>query len=355
MNGSGARKWIVSFFALSLTVCLLLAGTAYLIDPFLQFRAKDHSYMLRGWFVDSGLIENYDYDTLIIGSSMVQNFDMDLFRKELGVKPLHIGMGAMNTKEIGELMNLAFDAGKARKYYICTDLYMFTTNAAESHYPPYLLQKDLLSRLRYLLSYEAWFRYIPVDTAFMALDALGVTLPLKYRYNRSIDRLEDWRLDFPVAGREAVLKNYVNKQYSVSDVKLENLWERMKTNIDRFLEGFEPGRGEYTFFFPPYSSLYWCNARNRGYFDVYLRARRYFTEQVALRGDAVYDFQGADCTADLDNYRDTTHYMPPVNDWMTKCFASGEYLVTPENERVLEDRLREITDRSMQEYAAILD
>lgn len=69
--------------------------------------------MLSGWFVGGGLIENYDYDTLIVGSSMTQNFDMDVFRNELGVKPLHVGLGGIRISEINELMYVAYNAEKA--------------------------------------------------------------------------------------------------------------------------------------------------------------------------------------------------------------------------------------------------
>lgn len=347
MNGSGAKRWIIAFFAFVLAVVLFLSAAAYVIDPFLQFRAKDDTYLLRGWFVDSGLVRNYDYDTLIIGSSMVQNFDMDLWRKKLGGKPLHIGMGAISAVEIGELMNIAYDSGKADKFFICVDQYLFSSDASVSHFPEYLLRNDILSRLRYMLSYEVWFRYIPVDIAFMALDLMGVALPEKYAEKKSIDRLGDWRLDFPpgTAGREAVLRYYQKGQFSVSAVDTENLDQRMKERIDRFLDSFSYERGEHVFFFPPYSSLFWCGAQSDGYFNAYMQVKRYFAEQAMRRGAAVYDFQGADCTVDLDNYRDATHFMPVVSDWIIDCFARGDYLMTRENISSLLDMVAENTDR----------
>ena len=353
MEGRHAGRWITSFFAVVLTVVLLLAGIAYLIDPFFQFRVKDNAYMLVGRFVSGGLIRNYDYDTLIIGSSMTQNFDMDVFRSELGVKPLHIGLGGISADETKRLVKAANDADKVKHYYICIDLSSFTSNAGENQCPEYLFRQDLLSRLRYLLSYEVWFRYVPVDTCFMALDRLGVSLPLKFSYSKSIDRLEDWRLDFPASkvGEKAVLDNYLNSRYSVSAVDIEDLYERMAINIDRFLAGFDFENAEYAFFFPPYSSLFWCEAQREGYFEAYLEAKRHFLEMTALKGVDTYDFQCAEITTDLENYKDTTHYLPEINDWMVKCFANGDYLVTQENIRQYQDRLMNNTDSFWNRYA----
>ena len=257
-----SRKWILGFFAIVLAAVLVLSVAAYAIDPFLQFRVKDNAYLLRGWFVDSGLIENYDYDTLIIGSSMVQNFDMELWREKLGGKPLHIGMGAITANEIGRLMDLAYEAGRADTYYICVDQYLLSSEADINHFPEHLLRKDLLSRLRYLLSYEV---------------------------------------------------------------------------------------------FPPYSSLFWCDARIDGYFNAYAQAKRYFAEEAAKRGAVVYDFQGADCTLDLDNYRDTTHYLPNVSDWMIGCFADSRYLVSRDNISVFLEQLTANTDRFRTENPDLFD
>ena len=85
MSRPNAKKWILAFFAMSLALMLFFSVTAWVIDPFFQFRVKDNAYLLRGWFVDSGLIRNYDYDILFLGSSMVQNFDMDLAREKSGI------------------------------------------------------------------------------------------------------------------------------------------------------------------------------------------------------------------------------------------------------------------------------
>ena len=355
MKQTGSRKWILGFFAAALIMLLLVSVLAYAVDPFFQFRVRDNSYLLNSWFVSSGLIENYDYDTLIIGSSMVQCFEMDDFRNKLGAKPLHVGLGGINQEEISRLTNLAYDTPQASRFYICVDLAFFTGNSEGNRYPEYLLNRDLLSRLRYLLSYEVCFRYVPVDLGLMAADRLGIRLPDKIEYSRSVDRLEDWRLDFPEVGKEAVLENYRNDRYSVSKVNLSGLSETMIANIDEFLASFDYERGKHVFFFPPYSSLFWCDAQESGYYSVYLQGKQYFIEKAEQYGAEVYDFQSDDLTTDLENYKDLTHYLPAVNSWMVDCFASGEYLVSTENEALYREKLTENTNRFREEYAYLFD
>lgn len=343
MKAEKSRKWIASFFACVLIIMLLLAGIAYIIDPFFQFRVRDNTYMLTGWFVAGGLIKNYDYDTLILGSSMAQNFDMDTFRNELGAKPLHIGLNAMRTSEINKLMETAYNAGKAKTYYICIDLPKLAEDPKDSRIAEHLLKKDIISKLKYLLSYEVWFRFIPIDISFMLLDCAHIDLPIKYAYSKSIDRLEDWRLDY-IFGEKVVLDDYRKGRFGVSTVDTEELYLRMTSHIDMFLEGFDFENGEYVFFFPPYSSLYWCVTQDGGYFDVYLRAKQYFVQQTEMVGATTYDFQFADFSTDLENYKDMTHYRPEINDWMVKCFANEEFIITNNNSRSFQEKLRENTN-----------
>lgn len=348
------QKWIVSFFAIVLAILITLSGLAYIVDPFFQFRIKDNSYLLNEWFVGSGLIKNYDYDTLILGSSMTQNFDMDLIREKLDSQPLHVGLGGVNSLELGELINLAYEANKAERYFVCVDMYAFTNDAETSRNPSYLLRNDVLSRFHYLLSYEPWFRYIPVDLSLITLDWMGVSLPPKFEYRRNIDKLGDWRMNFTF-GEEVVLKNYKSAKFSVSVVDTDNLYNRMIEHIDRYLSEFNFKNGQHIFFFPPYSSLYWCDAQDSGYFDSYLQAKRYFVKKATGYGATMYDFQCADFTTDLNNYKDTTHYTPEINNWMVDCFANLEYVITEQNSGEFQTKLTENTNSFRKAHAELFE
>ncbi len=98
-----------------LVLCLIFSLVVYAVDPFFQFRVRDNTYTLNGLYVSPGLIKNYDYDTLIIGSSMTQNFDMDQVREVLGVKPLHIGIGAMHARKCRSTLRLPIRSGRQKR------------------------------------------------------------------------------------------------------------------------------------------------------------------------------------------------------------------------------------------------
>lgn len=331
-----AKKWLLSFAAIVLAVVLLFSVTTFLVDPGFQFRVRDNTYLLNSRYVAPGLVKNQTYDTILIGSSMVQNFDMDHFETHLGGEALKIGVGGMNTAEMTELLNLAYTTGKAQRYYLCVDISYFQAQDASKN-RQYMFRNDILSRCRYFLSYETWLRYLPLGIASSALQAMDL-MPAGYAWMTNIDMLGDWSADFS-CGRDAVLENYRNNTYGVSSVDTDGLVDRMKANILTFFEQVDAERGEHIFIFPPYSALFWCRAQTNGYFDAYQEAKAYFSEMAIEVGCTVYDFQAAELILNLDNYRDLTHYGDHINDWMTEQIAAGEYRITQENSGAFRDLL----------------
>ena len=83
--------------------------------------------------------------------------------------------------------------------------------------------------------------------------------------------------------------------------------------------------------------------------------KKYFVEKALEKGVTVYDFQSIDFTLELDNYKDTTHYKPEINDYMTRCFATGEHVVTIENYAEYESKLIKMRNDFKQEYKELFE
>lgn len=329
-NAIPAKRWLIIFLSIFLAAVTVIGMTAYLVDPFYQFRYEDRTYFNNtAKFPGPGLVKNYEYDTLIVGSSMTQNFDMELFRQELGVEPLHIGIGGMGLDELLSYIMLCERTGKCDNYYIGIDQYMLT-DSIDFITPEYLFNDDPVSALRYLFSYESWFRYIPLDVVLSVISRMSVTMPDKLQQAKNIDYLGNWENDYTF-GEDVVIKNYLNNNYGVSSVETDDLYLRMTMQTDKLFEQLPGDKTRYRFFFPPYSVLFWYDAQNDGYIEEYLQIKQYFVEKAQMYGIEVYDFQSAEFVFDLNNYKDITHYSGEINDWMVQCFAQGLYLADNES------------------------
>ena len=343
------KKWLVIVISTA-AVFLLIAGLlTYVVDPFFQFRSRDEQYMIHQTYCSPGLIKTYDYDTILIGSSMSQNFDMDLFRSELGCNPLKIGIGGMSEDDQVEYIRLANRIGKADTYYLCIDISGYAAHSSPKTIK-YLMKDDPLSRIQYALSYESWFRFLPVDLAFTAVTKTGRPLPASYENRIKIDRLGYWGDQYEY-GEDIVLEGRESGAFRVSDIDTEDLYNRMKAGIDDYFSKLDLTNANYIFYFPPYSSLFWADAQSLGYFDACLDAAEYFVERAGEYGAVVFDFQAEDFTKDLNIYRDTTHYVPEINDLMTRCFASGENIVTASDYALHREKIIQNTEEFKNDYS----
>ncbi len=341
-----AKKWLTGLLALILSILVCLGIAAYLIDPYFAYRFRDDTYIISSQFAMPGIIKNADYDSAVIGSSMIQNFNMNSFRENLDCMPIKLSNGGISLTEMSKLYTLLKNEGKSQRYYFCLDLYLFSYHENEDNdrTPDYLTDDNYLNDYRYLLGYATWMRFIPVDLAYVAMDKLDISLPEKFSQSKKLDYLEDWSLD-AVIGQEAVIDDYLTGTHNVSSVDLNNLYDRMIQRADTFMQSIDLSDGDYTFFFPPYSALFWYTAESEGYFDTYLAVKSYMIEVLAEKENVkVYDFQNEEWIADLNNYCDMSHYGPDINEWMIDCFADGYCLIQASGSDERNSQLEQIVD-----------
>ena len=345
-----SAQWLRRFLALALAVLAVLAAAVYIIDPYYNYRAYDHKYKLDKIFSVPGVVKNYDYDAIVIGSSMTQNFDMDSFRQELGQNPIKATLGGITGKEISALFKLAQDSGHAQTYYICIDTSVLSSDSQEQRFPDYLMDFSLLNDYKYFWGYEAWMRFIPLNLGLLAADRLGIELPQRFNEARSIDLMGDWAYRYEFSADRVLNIYWESDNGAAINVDMAGISENALDNCDVFVDSLDLSRGDIVFFFPPYSSLLWYKMEKEGSLESTMELKRHFMELVdGYDNVRVFDFQGAEFTSDLDNYMDLSHYSPEINDFMVSCFAGGEYLADAgtmaETEQQIRDNIQVLLSR----------
>lgn len=350
------KRFLTSFVLLCLAALLLLAGVVYLYDPFLYYRMPQGRFIVNNYrFTNAGIVKNADYDAAVIGSSMTQNFDLDLMRAKLGVNPIKVTVGGMSVEGMDLTYTQLARVGKAKTLYVCLDLPSLNKQTESlASYATYLYDDNPLNDYKYLLGYETWMRLLPLSVAFNLLEQSGRKLPQFYG-TYDIDHIGEWYED-AVFGAEILKKAYRKSSGSISAQSLEQIDARMAENTDRVLDPMlKDADMEFVFFFPPYSQLFWHEAQSAGYFDAYLTAKYYIAEKLSGYDNVrLYDFQALPQTADLDHYKDVTHYDKSLNNLMVECFATGFCRVDETIIAAAQDTLRARLARFQKENAAWL-
>lgn len=326
------KKWFFKFILYACGVLLIMGLIIYIWDPYNYYRINNNKLKyVASAYIDAGIIKNADYDTAIIGSSVSQNFDVQLFRDVLGINPVKVTTGGITLEQRDLFYSKIASIDKADTFYV--EIAISSFNAEDDKLddtPVYLYDDNIWNDYKYLYGYETWFRGMPISIIYRLCDILGIEISTSHNL-KSVDNVGDWYYRKPV-GEEIFKKNYLSGNASISKQDTDNMRERMMDNVDKKLTNIISEDNHYIFYFPPYSAAYWSDAESAGYADIWCDVKEYIENKLLEYNNVeVYDFQYTDEICNLEHYRDVTHYGKELNDWMTMCFSTEEYKVTREN------------------------
>src|ERR1700753_192065 len=95
-------KDIFRFFAVSLSIMLVVAGLNYIVDPLQIFRRAPRltaMYSKHSRLQNAGLIRSERFDTLFMGTSLAIHFRQSDIDRTLGVRSLKLAMTGSSSRE----------------------------------------------------------------------------------------------------------------------------------------------------------------------------------------------------------------------------------------------------------------
>lgn len=336
------KRYIAMFTMAAIALLLGLGLISYIVDPFFQFRVKENSrYFLNPRFVNGGLAKHYDYDVVALGSSMVQNYNLSIIRKNNpGAKPVKLSTGGMNLNEMEYLYSF-IDKEKTKECIINLDMPLFNNKYGGVRYPRYLYDDGIMNKLKYLYGYETLIQFVPID--------IGLTLYLKdsknvtpaYKMKTSIDEIGNNSLETEYNATH--VKRLYARGATVAYQPLDSMEYRMQNRLDSLLSRLEIDRYkniQFTFVLPPYSALYWYHIGKLGYKNQFLDFAKYLNASVSKYGNVKIQYY-FDCEEiiDLNNYSDITHFSPLISDKILENINNEDYTLTDLNIEAKRQRL----------------
>jgi hypothetical protein len=339
------KNWSALVLVLISLLIIIVAAFNYLVDP-LQFYHKafytpvysdEQRYQL------PGLAKNLDYDTIIIGSSMTENFLPSYIKKRLGFDTLKLSISGSSAREQYLIANIAIKSGKVKNVIWGIDYFAlrgepYRVRDDQGPFPFYLYDSNPLKSFKYLLNIDT-----TIDSNKIILDQLI----LKNVQESDIDLLYTWHDEYEFS-RETVLNKWnefntdtenVSREYEINNIEKnlqENVFKLIRENPDV----------NFYLYHPPYSILqhFYYYKINRLLFENELHVKRIMFEELGTLGNVrIYDFQQIkDITFELDNYKDLAHHTKQINDYIIDSIAANEYLVT---EDVLDTYLQMLNDQ----------
>lgn len=346
------KKFVKMVILLAVFMMTITASLGYILDPSLYYRLpKYHTYFSEA-FTTAGLMKNSQAEIAIVGSSMMQNTDLDVVRNEFGQEAVKYTRSGMNIDEITMIIDKATSLEKNRvdTFIVNIDMTTFNTESSSPYdkFPQYLYDEKKINDIKYLLGFETWTKFIPFNLIYNTSAHVDtpITNKIVHTFSKTtdLDLMGDWSSG-TIFGEESVKSKYENNLESVSKQKVDGMFERMK---NRFNHDFYPifqknSDKEFIFVLPPYSALMWYEAEKQGYADILFEFKKYMVTCFSeLDHVKVYDFQDYEGIMNLNNYKDTTHYTPEFNDMMIKSIVESKRVIDTDNVDVKIGNLKNI-------------
>ena len=335
-----SKNWIIGWGVI-VSIFLSIIGILVIkIDPYFHYHKPDlnkYYYSLDNQrSQNNGVIKNFDYDALITGSSMTENFKTSEMDHIFAVKSIKVPFSVGTYKEINDNLVFALENNPKLKTIVRSldyskifdDKDLMRTDLGE--YPTYLYDSNPVNDVRYLFNKDVVFgRIYPMisnksETNFKP----GIT---------SFDDYASWQKNYTF-GKNSVIPNGIKSIEKSKPVHLTN--EEKQTINENIAQNVTSLAAKYPdvnfyYFFPPYSAVFWNDLNNDGTIYKQIEAESYAIELILKYPNIhLYSFNMlTDITTDLNNYKDSTHYGQWINSLMLRYMKNNKRLLTKENYR----------------------
>lgn len=340
------KKFTILFFVLCIIYTAIIAARLWYIDPLHLFHkpyvCKD-SLFKNQRFSNSLIIREYDFDGIIIGTSMLENTSANEASDILGGKFMNLAMSGSTFSERKIVLNHAFKHKKINQVVYSLD--PLTILAAARQIPDYY-DPDLFSFLYDENKFNDVKAYL--NAAFMKRI-------FKYKCNKnSIDRPNAWMTpkDQTMYGFEAWANRQANLKEDITEIldavdDIKNNHTQKPTDLTKEIDIArkyiddnvlifvkQHPETEFHMFIPPYARMYNAIKVQARYNDFIIakESLRYLVSQTQkYKNLKIYGWGDTDYPDDTNNYKDLKHYHHDFNTLMLYYIAQNNGRLTPDN------------------------
>lgn len=329
------KKWAISFLALLLAALTLLGAVTVVIDPFFHYHAPLSGLQYRIFYQryqNDGIVKHFDYDALITGNSMCENFKTSQLDALFGTNAIKVPFSGASSKELDLNNRTAIKYNPGIRMIVMgldydnlvSDKDAMSYDASD--YPSFLYDSNPFNDVKYLFN-KSIFKY--------SLDVLSYTR--SGQTTTSFDEYSFW--DSPgeaVYGQDAILMTYERPDASNTVVQPdEAALALLRGNLTQnILETAQANpQIDFYLFIPPFSMYYWDKQQRLGLLEYrFAVEREAITLLLSCDNIRLFSFTDEfDLVQSFDRYKDYIHYDSGVNSWILECFAAGEHELTRGN------------------------
>ena len=334
-------------------ISIAFVALLYIYDP-LQIYHKPYFREII-FTVDSriqikGVLKNYDFDSFVWGTSMMENTLSKEAEQKLGGKWVNISSGSFALNERAVILKYIFKHKQPKHFIFSLDVtHLVVTHTNDTKNYAFLYDDNEINDFKIYLNKKTIscaFRFSTSENC-IGKKSLGNLIS----YTWGIDNEYKWRVRF--GGIKQWLRYTYefdnNANFNGGDLDIKDM-KRMATalayNPKSFTETIESNQQyveenlltfaranpntKFSIVIPTYSRLFY--RLNSEIFPKEKVILKWLVNEVAnMENVAIYGFDDLPYADDIANYKDLTHYNIDMNSMQLDAIANGTHILTPQN------------------------
>lgn len=340
MEQQEAKKWFCRCVGILVFLLVAIAAVVVFVDPYFHYH-KPFSFLsyrlYEERYANDGIERHFDYDAIITGTSMAQNFKPSEMDALFGTKAVKAPFSGAGYRELSENLDRALSRNKNVKMVLMAVDYNGLLRAADwqqyEEYPTYLYDDNPLNDASYLFNKNILYHGVMSN----------LVMSLKGEPSTTMDEYSSWVNE---TGLEHILLSYdredvnIPKDKDFGEEECQTVTQTVQSNLVALANKYPDT--EFYLFYTPYSICYWDALSIKGTIFRQTEAEKTAT-QLLLSCPNVKLFNFFDryeVITNTDYYNDDGHYSYQVNSMMLEWMAEGTGLLTEDNylERLKEER-----------------
>lgn len=340
MEQEAARKWFKKCIGMLLGMLILVVLIVVIVDPyfhyhkplsFLSYRLYEERY------VNDGISRHFDYDAIITGTSMAQNFKPSEMDALFGTKSVKEPFSGAGYQELSQNLERALFRNQELKTILWAVDYNGLLREYDWQqyevYPTYLYDENPFNDVCYVLNKSIFYHGVLPN----------MVMSLKKEASTSMDEYSSWQHE---TGLRHIMYSYdrenvgISKDREFGEAELEIVTQTVGENIVNLANRYP--ETEFILFYTPYSICYWDALQIKGTIMMQTEAERVATEMLLQCPNVkLYNFYDQyDVICNTDYYNDDGHYSAEVNSRILEWISQETGLLTYENylQRLEEER-----------------
>ena len=164
-----SKKWLIIYASITVIFLSVIGSMVIYYDPYMHFHkplVDKYSYAMNDKLqrnVNDGIIKHFDYDAIVTGTSMSENFKASQFDNLFGTNCIKVPFSGGTYKEIHDRLETALEKNQNIKVILLSidgNYVFFDKNYVlddRYEYPDYLYDDNPLNDVNYIFNHDVVF------------------------------------------------------------------------------------------------------------------------------------------------------------------------------------------------------